>query len=149
MFSRCTTCALALAFLFIPNHVVIADDHAGHDHGGHEAAGEIESCACAALEDDHPFTIDCSNSAAVQSAYDSFLSEDCGALEGEGGVAKCDDMDHYALTCVTYYFIVKVRVVAVAVATTTPCAPCAVRQVRPRARSPPCGTNLARTWCYN
>jgi hypothetical protein len=101
---RCATCALALAFLFIPNHVVIADDHDGHDHSDH--GEEMEMCACAALESDHPFTIDCSDSAAVVAAIDAFKSADCGA-NSEDGMAKCVDMEHYAETCVTYALIVQ------------------------------------------
>ena len=38
------------------------DDHDDHDHHAREL------CACAALEEDHPFTIDCSNTAAIRAA---------------------------------------------------------------------------------
>eukprot|EP01051_Picozoa_sp_SAG22_P015822 SAG22_NODE_2129_length_2969_cov_6.022997_1_plen_679_part_10 len=54
-------------------------DH-GHDHDhDHDHAGE--SCACAAGEADHPFTIDCSNTAGFAAAEALLNGADCEATE--------------------------------------------------------------------
>ena len=98
--SRCSKCALALAFLFVPSHFALADDH-DHDHGH----GAMEQCSCAAEEPSHPFVIDCDDGAAIQDAYDNFFANDCTDLVH--GEPKCNDYDHYGDTCVMWYLLVQ------------------------------------------
>lgn len=46
-----------------------ATNHSAHgDHGAHAGHGQAEACGCAALEADHPFTIDCAGTAAIRAA---------------------------------------------------------------------------------
>ena len=82
------------------------DPHAGHDHGGGGDAPESsqssggppkELCACAALDSNHPFTIDCSATDAIRAAKVTLdtkcgepLEANCkGTLEGGGYSEEC------------------------------------------------------------
>ena len=64
-----------------------ADPHS-HGHGGGE------TCGCAALEADHPFTLDCTNTAGFLEAEATLNGESCVASEAScsavvGGVMPC------------------------------------------------------------
>ena len=83
------------------------DPHAGHDHGGGgDGGGDApessggppkELCACAALDSNHPFTIDCSATDAIRAAKVTLdtkcgepLEANCkGTLEGGGYSEEC------------------------------------------------------------
>ena len=64
--------------------------HAGHSHGGSSAT--LELCGCAKDEDEHPFTIDCTNAASRMAAAEATLNAAGPSPPGGWAHEHCEDL---------------------------------------------------------
>jgi hypothetical protein len=71
------------------------DDHDGHDHAG-------ETCGCAALEADHPFTLDCTNAGAMATAEAKLTGESCSAT-----TESCSAVVDGVMPCQIAFFVLQ------------------------------------------
>jgi hypothetical protein len=78
---------------------VAGGDHAhGHDHGG-----ATETCGCASQEADHPFTIDCTDTATIRTAGQTLLA--CNS--GIPAASACQDAVATDPTCQIAFFVIQ------------------------------------------
>ena len=77
--------------------------HAGHNHGGSSAT--LELCGCAKDEDEHPFTIDCTNAASRMAAAEANLNAAGPSPPGGWAHEHCEDLTDK--TRQTAFFIIQ------------------------------------------
>jgi hypothetical protein len=77
--------------------VVVTTVACEEDH--HDGHGEVEVCACAAGEEQHPFTLDCTNADQITAAAATLNSADCAATE-----VSCGALTDGVMLCQTAFF---------------------------------------------
>ena len=83
-----------------PDHCEEEDNHDGHD-------GQ-ESCACAAGETQHPFTLDCSAASALATAEGTLISAGCQPTEAScEALSDASGTGSMMMVCQTAFFILQ------------------------------------------